>query len=91
MTKEEWELKNMMLETFPDLSDFNNKWEEIKNFFIQDGKKLQKEQTLKDVLKIIEFYEKTWEEDKDAMFNEGYMEDLFNKLKAQIEKLGEKK
>jgi hypothetical protein len=25
------------------------------------------------------------------MFNEGYMEDLFNKLKAQIEKLGEKK
>ena len=43
-----------------------------------------------EVLKWIEFYEKTWDEDKDAMFNEGYMDNLFKELKSKLQKEGEK-
>ena len=38
----------------------------------------------KAIKEIIGFYKRTWEEDKDAMFNEGYMEDLFENILSKI-------
>jgi len=36
-------------------------------------------------IKIVEFFRKSWENDKDAIFNEGYMEKLFEELKQQLQ------
>ena len=35
-------------------------------------------------IKIINFYKKSWDEDKDAIFNEGYMENLFNGMLSKL-------
>ena len=37
-----------------------------------------------EAIKIINFYKKSWDEDKDAIFNEGYMENLFNGMLSKL-------
>jgi hypothetical protein len=50
----------------------------------EDGYKEGKVEAKKEFEKIIDYYQKTWENDKDAMFNDGYMNNLFSELKSKL-------
>ena len=60
----------------PSPEDINKLIERIR----QEGRTQYKEKVKKNIL----FYKRTWEKDKDDMFNEGYMENLFNKFLSQL-------
>lgn len=58
----------------------NKQYRKQKEKWFKQGK----EEAKKEFDEILNYYRRTYEEDKDALFNEGYMDNLFKELKSKL-------
>ena len=78
------EIEELFKKGFGEDNPFKLREEYPKQYVLEFGKYCF-QKAKESIKKKVNFYKKTWEEDKDAMFNEGYMESLFEELLESLE------